>query len=214
MPRCPAPPASPPRAELTSLSPQGQFLCLALKEGRLLLLYNFGSGLREAIPMQPPPPLTAASKAVGRGWGGPPGAGGRGSTALPEAPAPAPSRSRCSCCRATESACWCAWRGPRYSAWRRTTCWSWPMPTTWGGCRPPSYPRGGNAGRAAGGGLGWRGGAAALTPGPPQPTAALPLWRLGARLRQGHQSPGQVRGPQEAEHDGHQLWLHRRPAGG
>ncbi|XP_036862294.2 laminin subunit alpha-5 isoform X1 [Manis javanica] len=46
------------------LQHQGQFLCLALKEGRLLLLYNFGSGLREAIPMQPPPPLTAASKAV------------------------------------------------------------------------------------------------------------------------------------------------------
>lgn len=29
-----------------------------------MLLYDFGEGLQEAKPMQPPPPLTVASKAV------------------------------------------------------------------------------------------------------------------------------------------------------
>ncbi|KAF5920276.1 hypothetical protein HPG69_008302 [Diceros bicornis minor] len=41
-----------------------QFLCLAVREGSLLLLYDLGAGLKEAVPLQPPPPLTAASKAI------------------------------------------------------------------------------------------------------------------------------------------------------
>uniref|UniRef100_I3MWP1 Laminin subunit alpha-5 n=1 Tax=Ictidomys tridecemlineatus TaxID=43179 RepID=I3MWP1_ICTTR len=41
-----------------------QFLCLAVREGSLVLLFDFGAGLKEAIPLQPPPPLTAASKAI------------------------------------------------------------------------------------------------------------------------------------------------------
>ncbi|XP_066240429.1 laminin subunit alpha-5 isoform X1 [Saccopteryx leptura] len=46
------------------LQHEGQFLCLAVLGGRLLLLYDFGEGLKEAVPLQPPPPLTAASKAI------------------------------------------------------------------------------------------------------------------------------------------------------
>uniref|UniRef100_H0WHJ4 Laminin subunit alpha-5 n=1 Tax=Otolemur garnettii TaxID=30611 RepID=H0WHJ4_OTOGA len=46
------------------LKHQSQFLCLVVREGGLVLLYNFGTGLKEAIPLQPPPPLTAASKAI------------------------------------------------------------------------------------------------------------------------------------------------------
>ncbi|VTJ56644.1 Hypothetical predicted protein [Marmota monax] len=46
------------------LEHQGQFLCLAVREGSLVLLFDFGAGLKEAIPLQPPPPLTAASKAI------------------------------------------------------------------------------------------------------------------------------------------------------
>lgn len=53
----------PPHAD-TRPPTQGQFLCLAVLEGRLVLLYDFGEGLQEAKPMQPPPPLTVASKAV------------------------------------------------------------------------------------------------------------------------------------------------------
>lgn len=48
---------------------------------------------------------------------------------------------------------------------------------------------------------------------PLQPAAALPLRRLDPWMHQGHQGSGQVRGSQEAEHDGHQLGLHCRPAG-
>ncbi|XP_074262848.1 laminin subunit alpha-5-like [Saimiri boliviensis] len=46
------------------LKQQSQFLCLALRDGSLVLLYDFGAGLKEAVPLQPPPPLTAASKAI------------------------------------------------------------------------------------------------------------------------------------------------------
>ncbi|XP_062949056.1 laminin subunit alpha-5 [Cynocephalus volans] len=46
------------------LKHQSQFLCLAVREGSLVLLYDFGTGLSEAIPLQPPPPLSAASKAI------------------------------------------------------------------------------------------------------------------------------------------------------
>ncbi|XP_058143271.1 laminin subunit alpha-5 isoform X3 [Dasypus novemcinctus] len=46
------------------LQHQGQFLCLAVREGSLVLLYDFGDGLQEATPLQPLRPLTAASKAV------------------------------------------------------------------------------------------------------------------------------------------------------
>ncbi|XP_058418334.1 laminin subunit alpha-5 [Diceros bicornis minor] len=46
------------------LQHQDQFLCLAVREGSLLLLYDLGAGLKEAVPLQPPPPLTAASKAI------------------------------------------------------------------------------------------------------------------------------------------------------
>ncbi|KAH0515320.1 Laminin subunit alpha-5 [Microtus ochrogaster] len=41
-----------------------QFLCLAVQDGTLVLLYDFGSGLESATPLQPPQPLTAASKAI------------------------------------------------------------------------------------------------------------------------------------------------------
>lgn len=44
--------------------PQGQFLCLAVLKGRLVLLYDFGAGLQEANRTHPPPSLTTASKAV------------------------------------------------------------------------------------------------------------------------------------------------------
>ncbi|XP_004716137.1 laminin subunit alpha-5 [Echinops telfairi] len=47
------------------LQHQGQFLCLAMLQGRLVLLYDFGEGLKEATPTLPSPPtLTVASKAV------------------------------------------------------------------------------------------------------------------------------------------------------
>ncbi|XP_007952908.2 laminin subunit alpha-5 [Orycteropus afer afer] len=47
------------------LQHQDQFLCLAVREGRLLLLYDFGAGLKVATPiLSSPPTLTAASKAV------------------------------------------------------------------------------------------------------------------------------------------------------
>lgn len=46
------------------LQHQSQFLCLAVREGTLVLLYDFGSGLKEAAPQQPLPPMTAASKAI------------------------------------------------------------------------------------------------------------------------------------------------------
>ena len=52
-------------AVLTLPFPQDQFLCLAVQEGKLVLLYDFGAGLKEANPLQQPPPqLTATSKAV------------------------------------------------------------------------------------------------------------------------------------------------------
>ena len=69
-PTTPPPPAvhtlSPaPLAVLTLPFPQDQFLCLAVQEGKLVLLYDFGAGLKEAGPLQQPPPqLTATSKAV------------------------------------------------------------------------------------------------------------------------------------------------------
>lgn len=54
-----------PLAVLTLPFPQDQFLCLAVQEGKLVLLYDFGAGLKEAGPLQQPPPqLTATSKAV------------------------------------------------------------------------------------------------------------------------------------------------------
>ncbi|XP_013362945.1 PREDICTED: laminin subunit alpha-5 isoform X2 [Chinchilla lanigera] len=43
---------------------QNQFLCLAVVRGNLVLLYDLGMGLKEAVPLQPPPPLTTASKAI------------------------------------------------------------------------------------------------------------------------------------------------------
>uniref|UniRef100_A0A8C5KKY7 Laminin, alpha 5 n=1 Tax=Jaculus jaculus TaxID=51337 RepID=A0A8C5KKY7_JACJA len=46
------------------LKQESQFLCLAVREGSLVLLYDFGLGLKKAVPLQPPPPLTAASKAI------------------------------------------------------------------------------------------------------------------------------------------------------
>uniref|UniRef100_A0A8C6EG09 Laminin subunit alpha-5 n=1 Tax=Moschus moschiferus TaxID=68415 RepID=A0A8C6EG09_MOSMO len=47
------------------LQHQDQFLCLAVQEGKLVLLYDFGAGLKEADPLQQPPPqLTATSKAI------------------------------------------------------------------------------------------------------------------------------------------------------
>ncbi|XP_073931172.1 laminin subunit alpha-5 isoform X2 [Castor canadensis] len=46
------------------LKHQSQFLCLAVRKGDLVLLYDFGTGLEEAVPLQPAPPLTAASKAI------------------------------------------------------------------------------------------------------------------------------------------------------
>ncbi|KAM5246653.1 laminin subunit alpha-5 [Ctenodactylus gundi] len=46
------------------LKHQNQFLCLAVRKGSLVLLYDFGMGLKEAVPLQTPPPLTAASKAI------------------------------------------------------------------------------------------------------------------------------------------------------
>ncbi|XP_021110870.1 laminin subunit alpha-5 isoform X2 [Heterocephalus glaber] len=46
------------------LKHQGQFLCLAMLKGNLVLLYDLGTGLKEAPPLQPPPPLTTASKAI------------------------------------------------------------------------------------------------------------------------------------------------------
>ncbi|KAM9590306.1 LOW QUALITY PROTEIN: laminin subunit alpha-5 [Trichechus inunguis] len=47
------------------LQHQGQFLCLAVREGRLVLLFDFGTGLKEATPMLSSlPALTAASKAI------------------------------------------------------------------------------------------------------------------------------------------------------
>ncbi|MXQ85102.1 hypothetical protein E5288_WYG004112 [Bos mutus] len=54
-----------PLAVLTLPFPQDQFLCLAVQEGKLVLLYDFGAGLKEAGPLQQPPPqLTATSKAI------------------------------------------------------------------------------------------------------------------------------------------------------
>ncbi|EPY87479.1 hypothetical protein CB1_000243015 [Camelus ferus] len=51
--------------ELRLVSYSGdQFLCLAVREGSLVLLYDFGAGLKEAVPMQPLPPLTTTSKAI------------------------------------------------------------------------------------------------------------------------------------------------------
>lgn len=46
------------------LKHQSQFLCLAMLKGNLVLLYDLGTGLEEATPLQPPPPLTTASKAI------------------------------------------------------------------------------------------------------------------------------------------------------
>ncbi|XP_004644257.1 laminin subunit alpha-5, partial [Octodon degus] len=43
---------------------QSQFLCLAVLRGNLVLLYDLGMGLKEATPLQPPPPLTTTSKAI------------------------------------------------------------------------------------------------------------------------------------------------------
>lgn len=67
---------------------QSQFLCLAVQEGTLVLLYDFGSGLKRAIPLKPPQPLTAASKAVRQGaWG----QEGRQGVGVPEACYPFPA---------------------------------------------------------------------------------------------------------------------------
>lgn len=67
MPGTPVPP-SPLALILPHTNPalflQSQFLCLAVREGSLVLLYDFGAGLREAVPLQTPPPLTSASKAI------------------------------------------------------------------------------------------------------------------------------------------------------
>ncbi|XP_035865899.1 laminin subunit alpha-5 isoform X3 [Phyllostomus discolor] len=46
------------------LQHQGQFLCLAVMDGSLHLLYDFGEGLKEAVPLTTPPLLTSASKAI------------------------------------------------------------------------------------------------------------------------------------------------------
>lgn len=46
------------------LKQENQFLCLAVQDGTLVLLYDFGSGLKRADPLQPPQALTAASKAI------------------------------------------------------------------------------------------------------------------------------------------------------
>ncbi|XP_005362806.1 laminin subunit alpha-5 [Microtus ochrogaster] len=46
------------------LKQESQFLCLAVQDGTLVLLYDFGSGLESATPLQPPQPLTAPSKAI------------------------------------------------------------------------------------------------------------------------------------------------------
>ncbi|CAO2577350.1 Laminin subunit alpha-5 [Lemmus lemmus] len=46
------------------LKQESQFLCLAVQDGTLVLLYDFGSGMERATPLQPPQPLTAASKAI------------------------------------------------------------------------------------------------------------------------------------------------------
>lgn len=64
------PPPSAPELTPLCLFLQSQFLCLAVQDGTLVLLYDFGSGLESATPLQPPQPLTAASKAVRQGaWG-------------------------------------------------------------------------------------------------------------------------------------------------
>ncbi|XP_053782326.1 laminin subunit alpha-5 isoform X2 [Desmodus rotundus] len=46
------------------LQHQGQFLCLAVMDGSLHLLYDFGEGLKEAVPMLTRPFLTSTSKAI------------------------------------------------------------------------------------------------------------------------------------------------------
>ncbi|XP_069892911.1 laminin subunit alpha-5-like [Dipodomys merriami] len=46
------------------LKHQSQFLCLAVQQGGLVLFYDFGTGLKEATPLHPGPPMTAASKAI------------------------------------------------------------------------------------------------------------------------------------------------------
>lgn len=87
------------------------------------------------------------------------------------------------------------------------------MPTTWAVSPPTSYLRGEHPPGGAGG-AGWAGAPLMLSRRRcPQPAAALPLRRLDPRLHQGHQSSGQVRGPQEAEHDRRQRRLHSGPAG-
>ena len=54
-----------------------------------MFLYDFGAGLKEADPLQRPPPLTTTSKAVGLGSGWGPGVGtGRGVAARPEGTSP------------------------------------------------------------------------------------------------------------------------------
>lgn len=128
-PHTQAPPRAGPAPMLTPPTPQGQFLCLVVLDGRLQLLYDFGEGLKEAVPLHTPPPLTAASKAVRPGPGGRAEPGGRDQLALK--PRVWLSRSRYSCWEAAASACWCGWRGPPCSAWSRRTCWMGPMPTTW-----------------------------------------------------------------------------------
>uniref|UniRef100_A0A4X1UYI6 Laminin subunit alpha-5 n=1 Tax=Sus scrofa TaxID=9823 RepID=A0A4X1UYI6_PIG len=53
-----------PCARSCGWCPTDQYLCLAVREGVLVLLYDFGAGLREAEPLQPSQPLTASSKAI------------------------------------------------------------------------------------------------------------------------------------------------------
>ncbi|KAM5305915.1 laminin subunit alpha-5 [Glossophaga mutica] len=46
------------------LQHQGQFLCLAVMDSSLHLLYDFGEGLKDAVPLMARPLLTSASKAI------------------------------------------------------------------------------------------------------------------------------------------------------
>lgn len=60
-------------AECPSCLPQGQFLCLAIRDGKLVLYYDFSTGLEMAKPSSNSSSLTISSttnKAV-RAWGAP-----------------------------------------------------------------------------------------------------------------------------------------------
>lgn len=218
-----APPPPAPGPVLTCPSPQEQFLCLAVRRGSLLLLYDFGAGLMEATLNTGVNAsllnMTTASKAVrlgsGEGSGAPggpmghtahPQAGARGRLADPGVPAggePRPCQPRAGA-RGEEQR---VQRGPQQHAGAGQRL----LPR--GRAARPAAPKVslGAAGRERAGT--WAAAAAGPDAGRLQPAAALPLRRLGPRMRQGHQGSGQVRGSQEAEHDGRQLGLHCRPAG-